>query len=84
MSARVIRKCKKVQGGLPAQMIFNLILEFGIGLVPVLGDVANALFRANTRNAVVLEKYLYNKGVNAPGEGQQALPPPHYYASREY
>jgi hypothetical protein len=78
-SARLIRMCKKVEGGLPAgvqvQMIFNIILDFGIGLVPVFG---NALFRANTINAVVLEKYLSNKGANAPEEGR-ALPPPHYY-----
>ncbi len=43
-------------------MLFNIILDFGIGLVPFLGDVADALFRANTRNAVELEKFLRAKG----------------------
>ncbi|TVY12997.1 hypothetical protein LARI1_G008351 [Lachnellula arida] len=62
----VLRTCQQVEGGLPkdvqAKMMFNIIVDFGIGLVPFLGDIADALFRANTKNAVVLEKYLRQKG----------------------
>src|ERR1700736_3304272 len=62
MAIMVLRTCQQIEGGLPAnvtsKMYFNIILDFGIGLVPFLGDIADALFRANTRNAVVLEKYL--------------------------
>jgi hypothetical protein len=46
-------------------MYFNIMVDFGIGLVPFLGDMADALFRANTRNAVVLEKHLRDKGAKA-------------------
>lgn len=76
MAIMVLRTCEQVEGGLPAdvksKMYFNIILDFGIGLVPFLGDIADALFRANTRNAVVLEKYLRAKGAkNLKAQGQR-------------
>lgn len=62
----VLRTCQQVEGGLPkdvnAKMMFNIIVDFGIGLVPFLGDIADALFRANTKNAIVLEEHLRKKG----------------------
>ncbi len=74
----VLRTCQQVEGGLPneikAKMLFNIVLDFGIGLVPFLGDIADALFRANTRNAVVLEKFLRAKGEKALKSQGQALP----------
>jgi hypothetical protein len=42
-------------------MIFNILIDFGIGLIPILGDIADALYRANTRNAWLLETYLVKK-----------------------
>jgi len=69
MAVMVLRTCEQVEGGLPAdvksKMYVNIMLDFGIGLVPFLGDIADALFRANTRNAVVLEKYLRAKGAKS-------------------
>jgi len=69
MAMMVYRTCQQVEGGLPsdvqAKMMFNICLDFGIGLIPFLGDIADALFRANTRNAVVLEKFLRAKGAKA-------------------
>jgi len=66
MAMMVFRTCMQVEGGLPAdvksKMAFNIALDFAVGLVPFLGDIADALFRANTRNAVVLEEYLRKKG----------------------
>ncbi|CAG8957131.1 hypothetical protein HYFRA_00009332 [Hymenoscyphus fraxineus] len=66
MALMVLRTCQQVEGGLPkdvnAKMMFNIIVDFGIGLVPFLGDIADALFRANTKNAIVLEEYLRKKG----------------------
>ncbi|TVY42982.1 putative membrane protein, partial [Lachnellula occidentalis] len=75
MAMMVLRTCQQVEGGLPkdvqAKMMFNIIVDFGIGLVPFLGDIADALFRANTKNAVVLEKYLRQKGdKNLKQQGQ--------------
>lgn len=76
MAMMVLRTCQQVEGGLPAdvktKMYINIILDFGIGLVPFLGDVVDALFRANTKNAVVLENYLRKKGAqNLKSHGQQ-------------
>ncbi|KAL8915213.1 MAG: hypothetical protein Q9171_000332 [Xanthocarpia ochracea] len=45
-----------------SKMTFNIILDFGLGLTPVLGDIADALFKANTRNLIELEKFLIKKG----------------------
>jgi hypothetical protein len=82
MAIMVLRTCQQVEGGLPggvtAKMYFNIILDFGIGLCPIIGDLGDALFRANTRNAVVLEKYLRQKGaaaIEAQGRSVPAVDP---------
>jgi len=78
MALMVMRTCDQIQGGLPAdmrmKMYINIILDFGIGLVPFVGDVADALFRANTRNAVILEKHLRKKGAKALRAQGQSIP----------
>jgi hypothetical protein len=61
-----------------SKMMFNIVLDFAVGLVPFLGDIADAVFRANTRNAVELEKYLRKKGqenLKAQGQPVPALDP---------
>jgi Domain of unknown function (DUF4112) len=52
-------------------MYLNLFIDFGIGLIPVLGDFADAWFKCNTRNNILLERYLRDRGLKHP-----ALPPP--------
>lgn len=78
MALMVLRTCQQVEGGLPAdvtsRMYFNIIIDFGIGLVPIIGDLADALYRANTRNAVILEKHLRKKGAAALKAQGQAVP----------
>ncbi|CAK7242140.1 MAG: hypothetical protein STHCBS139747_003620 [Sporothrix thermara] len=65
LAYRVVSACCNIEGGLPEalkyRMYFNIMLDFGIGLVPFVGDVADAVFRANTRNAWLLEEYLIKK-----------------------
>lgn len=65
MALMLVKSCQKIDGGLPAtlraRMMFNIALDFGLGLVPLLGDIADAIFRANTRNAWLLEVYLTKK-----------------------
>lgn len=55
----------KVDDGLPltilSRMVFNILVDFVIGLVPFVGDLADAAYRANIRNAWLLELYLVNK-----------------------
>lgn len=42
-------------------MLINVAIDFVIGLVPFLGDVADGYFKANTKNVRVLENYLDKK-----------------------
>ncbi|RWA10004.1 hypothetical protein EKO27_g5105 [Xylaria grammica] len=62
----VIRSAKQIEGGLPfglrLTMYFWLLVDLIIGLVPFVGDLADALVLANTRNAAALENYLREKG----------------------
>ena len=51
-------------------MYTNLIIDFGIGLIPILGDFADAWFKCNTRNNILLERYLRERGAKNPA------PPP--------
>ncbi|OLN81609.1 putative membrane protein [Colletotrichum chlorophyti] len=66
MALMVFKTCCKVEDGLPgsvkSKMMFNIILDFAIGLVPFVGDLADAAFRANTKNAILLEEHLREKG----------------------
>lgn len=57
---------------LKATMVMNIIIDFVIGLVPFLGDIADTFFRCNTRNAVALEKML-NARVKASEKRAGAL-----------
>ncbi|KAH8882110.1 hypothetical protein GQ53DRAFT_612212, partial [Thozetella sp. PMI_491] len=65
LALMVIRLCRGIDGGLPrmlqARMVFNVAFDFGIGLIPLLGDLFDAMFRANTQNAWLLEAYLQKK-----------------------
>lgn len=40
-----------------AQMIWNNIIEFFVGLFPIVGGLADNMYRANTRNMKILENY---------------------------
>lgn len=41
--------------------MFNIVVDFFLGLVPFLGDLADTAFRCNTKNVVILEKALAQK-----------------------
>lgn len=71
----VVRTCRNIDGGLPSHlwmyMMLNVVVDFLIGLVPFLGDIADALFKCNTRNAILLEKHLREKGARALAKGDK-------------
>ncbi len=80
MALMVIRSCQKVDNGLPKsitqKMWLNLVLDFVVGLVPFIGDLADAVFRCNTKNAVLLEKFLMERAEanrQAQRGGQQQI-----------
>lgn len=59
------RKTRKLEGGIDTnlliRMMINIAVDFLIGLVPFIGDLADAAFKANTRNLRLLEEHLDNK-----------------------
>lgn len=65
MAVWILRTCGKIEGGLPmtlqSRMWSNIVLDFLVGLVPLLGDVAGTLFRSNKKNVALLEEYLEKK-----------------------
>lgn len=66
---RLVKAAKGISGGLPpaleAQMMLNLAIGCGIGFIPLIGDVANAVFKCTTRNANLLETHMRQQ-VGAP------------------
>ncbi|KAK1769250.1 hypothetical protein QBC33DRAFT_557298 [Phialemonium atrogriseum] len=85
LALMLVKTCSKIDGGLPAtlklRMHFNIALDFALGLVPFIGDIADAVYRANTRNAWLLEVYLTKKAeaekkghVSDPDLGIQMMP----------
>ena len=55
-------------------MVFNIIIDFAVGLVPFVGDIADAVFRANTKNAILLEEHLREKGAKTLKAQGRPLP----------
>ena len=65
-------------------MVFNMTVSSGLGLVPVIGDFALAAWKANFRNAALLEDCAYlltvlrdraNKRGPVPQATAPAVPP---------
>jgi hypothetical protein len=44
------------------RMLLNLAIDALFGVVPLLGDIFDAAFKAHVRNRVLLEKWLLNPG----------------------
>jgi hypothetical protein len=65
MALALIKKASKVDGGLPkrlySMMFTNIMIDFAIGFIPLLGDIVDMFYRANTRNAWLLDAYLTEK-----------------------
>lgn len=61
----IVKKCMKVEGGLGnallIRMMINIAIDFLVGLVPFVGDLADAMFKCNTKNLRLLEEHLDNK-----------------------
>lgn len=44
--------------GVKLRMFLNVVFDFILGLLPIVGDIIDILFRANVRNAELLEHVL--------------------------
>ena len=60
LSLEMVRRVAKAGGPrrLLLRMGVNLAADFAIGTVPILGDLADMGFKANTRNVALVEKWL--------------------------
>ncbi|KAK9378150.1 uncharacterized protein V2V93DRAFT_376678 [Kockiozyma suomiensis] len=66
LSYSVVQSASKIDGGLPtplySKMIGNVMIDFAFGLVPIVGDIVNVVYKANSRNSLLLEKHLREVG----------------------
>ncbi|KIY62921.1 hypothetical protein CYLTODRAFT_426550 [Cylindrobasidium torrendii FP15055 ss-10] len=76
----VVRKARKadIPGWLLRRMLFNNAVSAGVGLVPIAGDVVLAMWKANSRNAALLEEFLRIRGeeylkLQAQGQDPEAV-----------
>lgn len=62
LALSIVKKARQIDGGLPkyieAQMMANVTFDFCIGLIPIVGDLCDIAYKANSRNYVLLENYL--------------------------
>ena len=59
---QLVRKARTIDGGLPKgleaeMMMANVMFDFGIGLIPIVGDFINVLYKCNSRNFILLEVF---------------------------
>ncbi|KAL0091207.1 hypothetical protein F4703DRAFT_1837820 [Phycomyces blakesleeanus] len=63
LAFQLVEMC--MRAGLPksilSQMMFNIGIDFAIGLVPIVGDILDIFYKCNTRNAILLERYLLQR-----------------------
>lgn len=61
----LIRSMSKVNDGLPmlvlVKMFIYMMMDFAVGLVPFVGDLADAALKCNARNVRLLERHLDEK-----------------------
>ncbi|KAF8896486.1 hypothetical protein BD779DRAFT_1496155 [Infundibulicybe gibba] len=69
--ALVVRKARKadIPPWLLRRMLFNNAVSAGVGTVPFVGDVVLAAWKANSRNAALLEEFLRLRG-QAAGQAE--------------
>lgn len=51
--------------GTLAYMVLNTVIDFAIGVVPIIGDIFDVLYNANIRNYRALERNLNKKAARA-------------------
>jgi hypothetical protein len=57
----------RVPGVVLLRMLFNVGIDLAVGMIPVLGDVADVFWKSNTRNLALLERHA--AGLRRPTTG---------------
>ncbi|GJE96221.1 DUF4112 domain-containing protein [Phanerochaete sordida] len=60
----VVRKARQAElpEWLVGRMLFNNAVSAGVGFIPIVGDIVLAAYKANSRNAALLEEFLRIRG----------------------
>lgn len=53
-----------------ARMVGNAAFDYALGLIPLVGDIGDVFFKANTRNVRLLKEHLRKKGRLHSAAGQ--------------
>lgn len=70
LSLYVLFEARKI-GASPSikrKMIRNMLIELILGMIPVLGDAFDVVFKANTRNTDLLRRHLYKQLDEQPSQ----------------
>lgn len=54
----IIARQMNIPGTALNRMLFNIILDFAIGIIPVAGDFSDFFFKANQKNMNILKSYV--------------------------
>ena len=65
----------RIPAWLTQRMLLNLAIATSVGLVPIVGDVILAAFRANSRNAMLLEEFLRHRMEDVTRTGGESSAP---------
>lgn len=66
LSLTLFKLALDLDGGLPwivqLEFIGNILVDFAISFIPFVGSLVEVMYKANSRNALLLEKHLFVKG----------------------
>jgi hypothetical protein len=48
-----------------SEMIGNVVADFFLGTIPIIGDIADFVFKAHTKNLKIIEEHLKKKPIDA-------------------
>ncbi|CDK26830.1 unnamed protein product [Kuraishia capsulata CBS 1993] len=66
---------EKVPLTIHATFLFNILIDFLIGLIPIVGSIVEIGYKANSRNSLSLEKYLEKVGAKNLSQLQMLTDP---------
>ncbi|KPI38102.1 uncharacterized protein AB675_1033 [Cyphellophora attinorum] len=77
MVYRTICSVGDLPSNLKMRMQFNIVVDFLIGIIPFVGDIADAAYKCNTKNVILFEDELRRRGKKRlKGTAQENMPDP--------
>jgi hypothetical protein len=58
----------RIPGVVRVRMLLNLLIDLGVGAIPVLGDLFDFAWKANVKNMALLERHALAPGEVRPGD----------------